>query len=336
MIACFLRGAVLISETEFSYLQIRKNLDFNVTLGFILVRMNERSFACREQVIDKQSTLNAYPGVIGQEQPGIIDSLLHPLTILIRQVLTRAGRMELNLMLIDDQENIMQALDAGIVFHSLYYSGGESFSSDLIRKLPANIRIYEIMKRTCKKLFENDKVVRFFAIAHTPARTGLESLLDIQRDIVVLEDLTISGNIGAIVRTCLAFGAGAIVLLNAEPVDVYDRRIIRASRGYVFSMPVVTATTEEFISFCNDNSLSIVAMTIRAERLIQEAATVSAPLAIVFGSERGGSSQRLLDAATLHVQIPIHPRVESLNVSTAAGIVLYNRLWFNQPRTESE
>lgn len=297
--------------------------------------MNERTFAYSEQAVNGQSTLNANSRVVGQEQPEVIDSLLHPLAVLIRQVLMRAGRRELNLMVIDDQENIMQALDAGIVFHSLYYSGGEMFSSELIRKLPSNVRIYEIAKRTCKKLFENDKVVRSFAMAHTPKMTGLESLLDVRRDIVVLEDLTISGNIGAIVRTSLAFGAGAIVLLNTEPVDIYDRRVIRASRGYIFSLPVVTATTEEFVRFCNENRLSMVAMTIQTEKLIQEAVTVSAPLVIVFGSEKDGSSQILLDAATLHVQIPIHTRVESLNVSTAAGIMLYNRLWFNQPRTES-
>jgi tRNA G18 (ribose-2'-O)-methylase SpoU len=298
------------------------------------VHMNERNFAYRERAVDDQLSLKANFGATRQKKAGIIDSLLHPLAILIRQVLTRAGRMELNLILIDDQENIMQALNAGIVIHSLYYSGGEMFSSELIHKLPANVRIYEIAKRTCKKLFENDKVVRFFAIAHTPVMAGLESLLDVRLDIVVLENLTISGNIGAIVRSSLAFGAGAIVLLNAEPVDVYDRRVIRASRGYIFSIPVVTATTEEFIRFCNEKGLSMVAMTVQAESLIQEAATIPAPLAIVFGSEKEGGSPILLDAATLRVQIPTHTRVESLNVSTAAGIVLYNRLWFNQPRTE--
>ena len=295
--------------------------------------MNERSLAYRERLVD-QPTLNANPRAVVQEQAGIVNSLLHPVASLIRQVLTRVGRLELNLMLIDDQENIMQALDAGIEFHSLYYSGGERFSPELICKLPANMRIYEIAKRTCKKLFENDKVARVFAIAYTPARRGLESLLDDWRDIVVLEDLTISGNIGAIVRTSMAFGAGGIVLLNAESVDVFDRRIIRASRGYIFALPVVTATTEAFIRFCHENSLPIVAMITRSERLIQEAATVSMPLAIVLGSEKDGNSRILLDAVTLQVQIPILTRVESLNVSTAAGIMLYNRLWFNQPRTE--
>jgi TrmH family RNA methyltransferase len=253
------------------------------------------------------------------------------LAILIRQLLTRSGRLELHLILIDDEENIIQALAAGVKIHSLYYSGGELLSTELTGKLPANVGIYEIAKRTCKKLFENDKVTRVFAIAHTPATLGLDSLLETPRDIVALEDLTISGNIGAIVRTSLAFGAGSIVLLNAEPVDIYDRRIIRASRGHIFSLPVVTATTEEFIRFCRRNDLPLLVMAAQADNLIHEATSLPRRLVISFGSERDGCSQVLMNAATRQVQIPTHSRVESLNVSTAAGIMLYNRAWFNQP-----
>jgi TrmH family RNA methyltransferase len=267
-------------------------------------------------------------------QHGIVDSLLHPMAILIRQVLTRPGREELHLMLIDDEDNILQALDAGVELHSLYYSQ-EMLSSELVRKLPANISIYEVAKRTSKKLFENDKVARLFAIAHTPAIPRLKSLLETQRDIVVLEGLTISGNIGAIIRTSLAFGVGGIILLNAEPVDIYDRRLIRASRGYIFTLPIITLTTEDFIGFCRANGLAILVMTAQADKTVQEAAPISRQLAIVFGSEKDGCSQTVRNAATLQIQVPTNSKVESLNVSTAAGIMLYNRLWYNhsQPGT---
>jgi TrmH family RNA methyltransferase len=266
---------------------------------------------------------------VARENPGVVDSLLHPMAILIRQLLTRSGRLELNLILIDDEENIIQALDAGIELDSLYYSGGEMLSERLLRKLTLGVDVYEVAKRTCKKLFENDKVSRVFAIARPPARRGLESLLDIPRDIVALEDLTISGNIGAIVRTSLAFGIGGIVLLNAEPVDIYDRRIIRASRGYIFALPALTATTEEFIRFCQQNELSMLVMAAQANDPVHEVASLSRRVVIVFGSEKDGCSQALMQAATRQVQIPTHSKVESLNVSTAAGIMLYNRFWFN-------
>lgn len=231
-------------------------------------------------------------------------------------------------MLIDDEENIVQALAAGIKVHSVYFSG-QMLPNDLMRKLSANVTVHEVAKRTCKKLFENDKIPRVFAIAYTPPPLNLQSLGAIPRDIVALEDLTISGNIGSIIRTSVALGAGGMVLLNADPVDIYDRRIIRASRGYIFSLPVVTATTAELIDFCRQNGLPILVMAARAENLLDKVASLSKRLVFVFGSEKDGCSKALMDATTLQVRIPTSPRVESLNVSTAAGIMLYNRNWFN-------
>jgi len=293
------------------------------------MRMNRKSYAYSEQVVSVANPLNAASITVAQEKSGIVASLLHPLAILIRQVLTRPGRMESGLILIDDEENIMQALDAGVEVHSLYYSGGEMVSSQLIRKLPSDTRIHEVVKRTCKKLFENDKLSRVFAIAHTPTPRRLGSLLEGQHDIVVLEDLTISGNIGAIIRTSLAFGVGAIVLLNAQPADIYDRRLIRASRGHVFSLPIVTATTEEFIHFCQQHHIPILVMAVEADDAVQEVASLESRLMIVFGSEKDGCSETLTSAATHQVQIPTDAKVESLNVSTAAGIMLYSRAWSN-------
>jgi 23S rRNA (adenosine1067-2'-O)-methyltransferase len=294
--------------------------------------MNEKAIAPGEQGIAVMQASHATYIPVVQKNHGIVDSLLHPVAILIRQVLTRSGRQALGLILIDDEENILQALDAGVVLYSLFYSGGKRLSTELLGKVPENARIYEIARRTCKKLFESDKVTRVFALAHRPVSLDLGHLLDIQRDIVALEGLTISGNIGAIVRTSLAFGVGGIVLLDAQPVDMYDRRVIRASRGYIFSLPVMTASSDELVRFCRQNDLPILVMAPKAGHPIQAAASLAGRLVIVFGSEKEGSSQAFMDAAALHVQIPTDSKVDSLNVSTAAGIMLYNRLWFNHPQ----
>jgi len=107
--------------------------------------MSENYIAYSEQGVVSTQPLNATHTVAARENLGLVDSLLHPLAILIRQVLTRSGRLELNLILIDDEENILQVLEAGIDIHSLYYSGGEVLSSELLRKLPANIGIHEVV-----------------------------------------------------------------------------------------------------------------------------------------------------------------------------------------------
>ena len=262
--------------------------------------------------------------------PFLVDSLLHPLAGPIRKLLTRPGRQELNQILIDDEENILQALEAGIEIESLYFAGEEVISENLRKNLTAGATIHEVAKRTTKKLFENDKISRIFAIAETPKPIGLEVLKTITKDVVVLEDLSISGNIGNIIRTSLALGGGGIILLNMDPLDIYDRRLIRASRGYVFSLPIMTATTGQLIEYCKQNNQSLLVTSATAEQTVDEIARIPERLLIVFGSEKTGSSPEIEQVATLKVRIPINKRVESLNVSAAAGITLYNRVRFNQ------
>jgi TrmH family RNA methyltransferase len=261
--------------------------------------------------------------------PNLVDSLLHPQALIIRQLLTRPGRIELNKILIDDEENILQALEAGLEVESVYYAGDEIVSDMLKRKLSPKVKIFEVAKRTTKKLFENDKITRIFAIAKTPKPVALDAITKIEKDIVVLEDVSISGNIGAITRTSLALGVGGLVLLNTEHVDIYDRRLIRASRGYVFALPVIASTTEAFIKFAKQNNLQVLVTNAHAEKLVQEISTIPQRLMIVFGSEKEGCSPAIMEAATLQVRIPIDGRVESLNVSAAAGITLYSRIGFN-------
>lgn len=262
--------------------------------------------------------------------PYLIDSLNHPLAGPIRKLLTREGRRELNQILIDDEENIMQALNAGVEIESLYYAGEEVVSDALRKNLTAGATIHEVAKRTTKKLFENDKLSRMFAIADTPKPKGLELLKTIKKDIVVLEDVSISGNIGNIIRTSLALDLGGMILLNMDPLDVYDRRLIRASRGYMFSLPIMTASTQQFLDYCKTNHETLLVTAMEAQKTVDEISSIPERLLIVFGSEKEGCSPEIEQAATLQVRIPISEKVESLNVSAAAGITLFNRIQFNR------
>jgi 23S rRNA (adenosine1067-2'-O)-methyltransferase len=262
--------------------------------------------------------------------PLFIDSLNHPLAGPIRQLLTREGRRELHQILIDDEENILQALEAGVDIESVYYAGDEVISEALRKNLTAGATIHEVAKRTTKKLFENDKISRIFAIAETPKPKTLDLLKTIKKDIVVLEDLSISGNIGNIIRTSLALEMGGMILLNMDPLDLYDRRLIRASRGYMFSLPIMIASTKAFLEYCKANHETLLVTAMDAPKTVDEIESFPERLLIVFGSEKEGASPEIEQAATLQVRIPINERVESLNVSAAAGITLYKRVKFNQ------
>ena len=101
--------------------------------------MNEKGLAYSNQaaVLPERWSANHR---VAPENSGSVDSLLHPVAILLRQVLTRPGRQDLNLILIDDEENIIQALEAGVDLHSLYFSGNEKISDELMCRLPFHIK----------------------------------------------------------------------------------------------------------------------------------------------------------------------------------------------------
>lgn len=255
----------------------------------------------------------------------IISSLHDPRVKLVRYGLGISlvnGRRH---FLIDDEINIAMALESDVTLLALYEAGSQRLSDDLRGTLPTDLPIYEMEVSVAKQLFKNDKLSRVFAVAETERQEELAALPPSSRDLIVLEDVRIMGNVGAIIRSAVAFGAGAMVLLNAEPRLVYDRRLIRASRGHCFQMPVVAASTDELLSYCEVHGYRVAVTTMAGNRSVQQLARVDQPIAIVFGSEKTGASDELLAEQEWQVSIPISPKVESLNVSVAAGIMLFAR-----------
>lgn len=254
-----------------------------------------------------------------------VNHLKHPLALTIRSLLLREERRRLNKMIIDDEENILQAIDSNIKLNQLFTTDLESLSKKFFEKIPLKVPLVNVSLRTSKKLFGNEKSSRIFAIADMPKPRTFASLAMLPTDIIILDNLCIRGNIGAIIRTSVALDVSGMVLLDTEPVDVYDRRLIRASRGLVFKLPIITMDTSSFIKSCREKNIKILITTPYAQRSIEDAICLEEKFAIVLGGEKEGCSKELKDAADIEARIPINSVVESLNVSVAASIILYLR-----------
>lgn len=255
-----------------------------------------------------------------------VDSLNHPLAIYLRDLLNRETRLQLREIIIDDIENIEQALKAGVRLKKWFVSGEHFALPPTLSQQLKSIPNYEIAPRTCKKIFEKDKMARVFAIADLP-KTSIAHFSS-EQDLIVLDGVSISGNIGAIIRTATAFNAGGVVILNADPIDIYDRRIIRASRGYIFRLPVIAVTLDEFLTFCKKEHYKTVMASAHANDTIDNTLNTHHKLAIILGSEKEGESKELSAHVDIKTLIPMNPIVESLNVSVAASILLYMRQYF--------
>lgn len=128
------------------------------------------------------------------------------------------------------------------------------------------------------------------------------------------------GNLGAILRTADGAGVAAVLVLD-EVVDVYNPNCIRASLGAVFSIPVIQCSGMAFKKFCEENHIAMAAASPFASDYYFEK-DFRGHTAIILGSEAKGLS-KLWDDSSL-IKIPMAGMCDSLNVSVAAAIILYD------------
>ena len=151
---------------------------------------------------------------------------------------------------------------------------------------------------------------------------SLESLaLGPEPLIVVLESVEKPGNLGAVLRSADAAGADAVIV--CDPLtDLYNPNLIRSSIGAIFTVPVVTASSEETIKWLKDNNIQILTAQLQDSQWYYDTSMLG-PTAIVMGTESTGLTQIWRNAADAHIRIPMLGRLDSLNVSVSAAILLY-------------
>lgn len=143
--------------------------------------------------------------------------------------------------------------------------------------------------------------------------------------IVILESVEKPGNLGAILRTC--DGAGVDAVIVCDPLaDFYNPNVIRSSVGTVFSVPNFILEKEEVVSFLQENNIEIVATFLNGETKLIYDIDFNQPLALVLGTESSGLSDFWKGNANHFAKIPMNGLVDSLNVSNAAAICIYEAL----------
>ena len=139
--------------------------------------------------------------------------------------------------------------------------------------------------------------------------------------IVVLESVEKPGNLGAVLRTAEAAGVDAVIV--CDPLtDVYNPNVIRASIGGVFCVPTAVCSSEECIAFLKAHQVQILTAQLQDSYEYYDYDMRQAT-AIVMGTESTGLSQQWREAADAHIRIPMLGRLDSLNVSVSAAILMY-------------
>lgn len=249
----------------------------------------------------------------------------------IIQLRDRKTRRETGLTIVEglrEVSRLKEAQKTGVEFKELFVC--REFLKDhgkeyFVKTIEAQgIPIFEVSKEVYAKISFGERLEGLLAVCR-PKFLNLKDLpLSKAPLILVVDGLEKPGNLGAILRTADAAGIDGLIVSDGQ-TDIYNPNVIRASLGAVFSVRVVESTQKETLKFLKDRNIEIYAATPRGTKSHFET-NFKGPAAIVLGSEEKGLSDFWLRAADRQIKLPMHGKADSLNVSTTAGIIVYEAL----------
>jgi TrmH family RNA methyltransferase len=262
----------------------------------------------------------------------IITSFSNPRIKTIRKLEQKKYRQDTGLFFVEGLRTVGEAVQTGAKIESLIISPDlleSQFGKSLldhpniegVEQIQVSAEIYE-------KLAHKDGPQGMGALIHQNLQ-ALDAITVNQEDFwVALASVADPGNLGTIMRTADATGCRGIILLG-QSTDPYDPTAVKASMGALFSLILIQSTWDEFSKWLQKNRLSLVGTSDHAETDYQ-AVKYSHPLVLLMGSERHGLSKDMMNACDFLVKIPMVGRSDSLNLSVATGILIYEI--FNQSR----
>ena len=179
----------------------------------------------------------------------------------------------------------------------------------------------EISKEVYQKLAYRDTTEGILAVAKS--KSLLLSDLKVPENplILVMEAIEKPGNIGAVLRTCDAAKIDAVIIADPK-TDLYNPNIVRSSVGCLFTNQIATGSTEEVIDFLIQNNINFYSATLQNSTSYHTQDYTTAT-ALVVGTEATGLSQLWREKATQNIIIPMQGEIDSMNVSVAAAILIF-------------
>ena len=223
-------------------------------------------------------------------------------------------RRRSGLFVVEGQRELMHCVEAGYQVEDVFYCPE-------LCSAPSVGNAYAVTSAVYEKIAYRGSTEGLVATVHERTLTldGLQ--LSEQPLIMVLERVEKPGNLGAVLRSADAAHADAVIV--CDPLtDLYNPNLIRASLGAVFSVPVVACNSEDCIDFLKQRNIQILTAQLQDSSLYYDT-DMRKGTAIVMGTEATGLTDMWRQVATAHIRIPMLGRLDSLNVSVSAAILLF-------------
>lgn len=231
-------------------------------------------------------------------------------------------RKKSGVFLIEGQRELSLAIKGHYQIETLLYCKDLITNIDIETLTTTNTETIEVSKDVYHKLAYRDTTEGVIAVAKTQG-LALEDLIFNKPNplILIAEAPEKPGNIGALLRTADAANVDAFIIANPK-TDLYNPNIIRSSVGCVFTNQVASGVTEDIIAFLKSKNINIFCAALQASKPYHTQDFTTAT-ALVVGTEATGLSSEWRNHATQNIIIPMQGEIDSMNVSVAAGILVF-------------
>jgi RNA methyltransferase, TrmH family len=244
----------------------------------------------------------------------------------VRALKERKARAESGLFVVEGIRHVAEALEAGAPVEYLVYAPDlltSPFGRELVEQQRARGRpVHSVTAPVYATLSERDNPTGLLAVAHQQRRRLAELNPDNLSWGVAAVSPQDPGNVGTLVRTIDAVGAGGLLLLDSG-VDPYHPTAVRASLGSLFWVPIATASFTEFTAWAKGHGYHVYGTSAHDATDYRQVTVYQRPAVLLLGSEREGLSAEQRAACEVIVQLPMHGRASSLNLAVAAGVMMY-------------
>lgn len=240
----------------------------------------------------------------------------------------RSDRDGEQVFVIEGYRELRRALDCGWLVEELYLCPelylGENEQELIDAAVATGAQCFRCSAPVFQKVAYRDRPDGLLAVA-PQAHLGLEDIPEMDNPFLLLMvGIEKPGNLGTMLRSADAAGVDAVLL--CDPVtDIYNPNTVRASVGTLFSVPIIECSRKDCLAWLREQGIPLLAATPHTDKDLYDL-SLSGPVAVAVGSEMHGLDDAWMDAADLKVRLPMMGIADSLNVSSAAAIVLYETL----------
>lgn len=242
----------------------------------------------------------------------------------IRNLQQRKGRRRRGLAVAEGVRLVKEALSAGVTFRGVVVSptlGESARGADLIGDLATHaVPVEEISDRVLVELADTDTPQGILAVIEPRRWTLADVRVERGRPVLVLDGVQDPGNVGTLLRTAFALGAGGAILLKGT-ADSANPKVLRAAAGATFRLPSPPANESDLVGWLDRERVTL--WVAAAEGTAIRRLIPPDRLAVAVGNEGAGVRETVRALARERVAIPLARGAESLNVAVAAGIILH-------------